>query len=169
MSKNGTDVYQNITYTFDDNGNITKRENRNFITDGEIKNSTQDYVYDDLDRLESSSGEYDYEKWFGISTDRINSYETAFGYDKVGNITSKLQINKGVSDDKTHALTETTYHYKYNYDGPQPHAVTGLEDQLTIGNMGFTISDDDFNQCKTGNWLYSYDLNGNITGVVNKN
>jgi len=105
---------QDLTYTFDNVGNVSRIEDA-------VNTATQDFVYDDLNRLVQASGSYgtlDYE------------------YDSIGNLTQKNSIvyTYGLPDgSKPHAVTnyggiEITYdangnmqtkgntQFSYNYD-----------------------------------------------------
>ncbi|MBN1500306.1 MAG: hypothetical protein JW982_09125 [Spirochaetes bacterium] len=149
---NGDKVYQNITYEFTDAGDITKRENKDFVTiDDEEKTSVQNYTYDNLHRLEKSDGSYSKESWMPFFSKRVNTYDTEFKYDITGNITNKMQSNSADYEDGKGkiVLPKTTYQFDYKYEGKQPHAVTSLVDNKLEGE-------------EKGNWLYSYDANGNM-------
>ncbi len=84
-----TETYQNLNYQqFDGKGNIiTIADNLNAITHG--------YTYDTLDRLLTAHGT------------GTNPYSQSYQYDRIGNITYKLDVGN----------------YAYNY-GDKPHAVT---------------------------------------------
>lgn len=107
----GTKV-QDLAYTYDVNGNITK------IIDNSQTNSkkTVDYIYDDLNRLISSA-----------TTNAVNgqNYYQGYAYDKIGNITYK-------SD-------QGTYKYEGNQGSnyANPHAVTSVKNESN-GNEIFT-------------------------------
>ncbi len=142
----GGETYQNINYSYDDGGNILTRENRDFVTsDSTTRTATQEYTYDDLDRLTGSKGKYDHETWHGVFDSRVNSYTSRYTYDSIGNITRKEQANTGDIDGSTVTIEPTTYTWDYAYGTPaqgggRPHAVTS-----------------------TGPRSYTYDANGNMT------
>ena len=87
--QNGTPVatYQNLTYQYDLKGNITT------LTDS-FNSITHTYTYDNLDRLVSAVGTGQ------------GSYSQTYGYDRIGNISSKSDVGS----------------YSYTY-GNKPHAV----------------------------------------------
>jgi RHS repeat-associated protein len=129
-------VLQNIDYSYDRVGNIKKTENQPFITrDATSRSVVQEYGYDDLHRLTSAAGNY------AIGSDHIDRYAGTFAYDSIGNFQTKDQRH-WYEDPLTGSQSDrprTTYNFAYQYQGPQPHAVT---------NVG-------------GN-TYSYDDNGNL-------
>ena len=141
-------VWQNLEYTYDDVGNITKINNEDYITcDAKKKTTTQSYSYDDLDRLTEASGSYSHETWLPYYTDRINSYTSSFSYDSIGNILNKNQKNVGTyTDGSKKTLTDTTYDWDYKYTSTRPHAVT-----------------------QTGTLFYTYDASGNMTKKTDTN
>jgi RHS repeat-associated protein len=129
-------VLQNIDYSYDNVGNIKRTENQPFITrDATSRSVVQEYGYDDLHRLTSAAGNY------AIGSDHLDRYAGTFAYDSIGNFQTKNQRHwyedplTGIQSDRP----RTTYNFAYQYQGPQPHAVT---------NVG-------------GN-TYSYDDNGNL-------
>ena len=150
LSTKGTDgtVWQNLSYRYDDVGNITKINNEDYITcDAKKKTTTQSYSYDDLDRLVEANGNYSHETWLPYYTDRINSYTSSFSYDSIGNILNKNQKNVGTyTDGSTKTLTDTTYDWDYKYTSTRPHAVT-----------------------QTGTLFYTYDASGNMTKKTDTN
>ncbi|MBC6448672.1 SpvB/TcaC N-terminal domain-containing protein [Actinokineospora xionganensis] len=158
---NGTS-FQDISYTRDATGNITKLANA--APAGAIGGpSTQTFGYDELYRLTSASGEY-------IGGDsKPNRYTLAMGYDSIHNATSKVQTHtitgsqsqftlssydKGrplgpiepVEDpsNPTEVQDATSYTYPYTYDSGRPHAPS-----------------------QVGPIAHGYDANGNLTDTVN--
>jgi len=134
---------QNITYKYDNVGNITNRKNNGFNTnDDVVRNSEQSYEYDNMDRLTESSGKFNYETWNPFWDKRVNTYTSEYTYSKTGKILQKAQENKGLLQETNETVTiaETTYNWNYEYTGAHPNAVT-----------------------KAGPRTYSYDLNGNMT------
>ena len=85
---------QTMSYTYDNVGNVQS------ITNG----ATQNFVYDDLDRLTHASD---------------SGYDAQYQYDAIGNI--KSQIKDGLT---------TTYAYGTSANGP--HAVQGLTSPLPV-------------------------------------
>ncbi len=141
-TKKDAKQYQNIEYTYDNIGNITRRKNTDFITaEGTPKTSEQTYSYDEMERLKYSEGKYGKESWIPFNTTRENVYTNELNYNSIGNITRKVQVNNATYADtsKTVSLPDTTYTLDYKYESGKPHAVT-----------------DD------GTRTYSYDPNGNM-------
>ncbi|MDQ4071014.1 MAG: sugar-binding protein [Actinomycetota bacterium] len=137
-AKGGGKPFQNLKYGYDNVGNVLRLEN-----DVDVPRppeyggpTVQDYRYDDLYRLVSTSGTYRHEP---RKTDR---FQLDLSYDDINNIISKKQVHEVVQPSGTTVgQHKTTYDFAYAYDGPQPHAPTH------IGEQAFT-----------------YDLNGNQTG-----
>ena len=149
MKTTGADgkVFQNIKYEFDYVGNIKKRTNKGFKTEDNVeRNSLQTYEYDSLHRLTGSGGSYDFESWMPIFDKRINSYDSSFKYDSIGNIMDKTKDNTGLfpGTGETVTIEKTTYSNAYSYESTRPHAVTSA-----------------------GPKKFSYDMNGNMTDVHN--
>jgi len=127
-------------------GNILSRRNSEFNTTDDVsRNSEQSYTYDNRDRLTSSNGKFDYETWNPFWNKRVNTYSSDFEYNITGKILRKNQENKGLIEDTGETVTigETTYDWNYEYGGAQPNAVT-----------------------KAGTRTFSYDLNGNMTAMM---
>ena len=140
-------TYQDMAYTYDAVGNILSTTNTDFITaNTDKKTSTQQYTYDDLDRLTAANGNYSKESWLPYFTSRINNYTDTISYDTIGNITYKKQVNTGTYADTgdTSTFPSTSYELSYAYGGTRPHAVT-----------------------QTGSTTYTYDSNGNMTMRLN--
>jgi len=143
LGEGGRPDLQNITYKYDNVGNITNRKNNGFNTnDDVVRNSEQSYEYDNMDRLTESSGKFNYETWNPFWDKRVNTYTSEYTYSKTGKILQKAQENKGLLQETNETVTiaETTYNWNYEYTGAHPNAVT-----------------------KAGPRTYSYDLNGNMT------
>ncbi|HOM11220.1 MAG TPA: RHS repeat-associated core domain-containing protein [Spirochaetota bacterium] len=134
QTKQGDSTLQNIAYSYDRVGNIlTRTENGIQMSDRTPKTITHRYSYDSLYRLVEAEGTLQ------ENGNVVNNYRNAFTYSEIGNILSKLQIVKAQgNEDPT-----LTYTYTYTYAGNKPHAVTGINDNLT----------------------YRYDANGNMTAV----
>ncbi|MFE4618218.1 SpvB/TcaC N-terminal domain-containing protein [Streptomyces sp. NPDC056747] len=152
-------AFQDMSYTYDDGGNVTSLANsapRNAVIGGP---SSQSYGYDDLNRLTSASGQ------FTDKNDKVNKYTLTLGYDSVNNTTSKSQLHEitgGVPafpvgtgtpgpiepvDDPSNPADvqdRTSYDYGYTYDGDKPHAPS-----------------------RVGPVTQAYDANGNLTATVN--
>ncbi|MEJ5363447.1 MAG: hypothetical protein WHV26_15415, partial [Spirochaetota bacterium] len=134
-TQTGDSIYQNIVYSYDKVGNIlTRSENGVVMSGNTVKAITHTYRYDNLYRLVEAEGVI---KEGNGNT--INSYTNEFTYNNIGNILTKLQTVKVKGADDP----ELTYTYSYQYAGNKPHAVTGINDNLT----------------------YRYDANGNMIAV----
>lgn len=114
-------VLQNQDYSFDRVGNVTRTENRGFVTREERSRSVvQNFRYDDLHRLVHADGTY------SGATDHLDRYDGSFAYDTIGNFRSKVQrhwyadLTTGSQAERPH----TTFDYSYSFTGPQPHALT---------------------------------------------
>ncbi|HRR61934.1 MAG TPA: RHS repeat-associated core domain-containing protein, partial [Spirochaetota bacterium] len=130
----GDSTYQNITYSYDKVGNIvTRSENGIVMSDNTVKNITHHYGYDSLYRLTQADGSI---KENGTT---VNSYTSTLQYSSIGTIVQKLQTVK-IAGENDPSLT---YSYNYSYAPNKPHAVAGINDNLT----------------------YRYDANGNMTAV----
>jgi len=130
----GDSTYQNITYSYDKVGNIvTRSENGIVMSDNTVKNITHHYGYDSLYRLTQAEG---FIKENGTT---VNSYTSTLQYSSIGTIVQKLQTVK-IAGENDPSLT---YSYNYSYAPNKPHAVAGINDNLT----------------------YRYDANGNMTAV----
>jgi len=88
----GTTKLQDLSYTFDGNGNVTH------VGDA-INSMTQDFTYDDLNRLTQAIG---------------SAYGTqSFSYDSIGNMTNKagrtMSYGTGSTPARPHAVTNVTW------------------------------------------------------------
>jgi len=130
----GDSTYQNITYSYDKVGNIvTRSENGIVMSDNTVKNITHHYGYDRLYRLTQADG------FIKENGNTVNSYTSTLQYSSIGTIVQKLQTVT-IAGENDPSLT---YSYNYNYAASKPHAVAGINDNLT----------------------YRYDANGNMTAV----
>jgi RHS repeat-associated protein len=140
LAPNGTagGPFQNVSYTYDKVGNVTALANDVAVPAPSTFGgpSTRTFNYDDLDRLTSSTGSYEY------APGKTNSYTYALGYDNLHNTTSKNQTNTIVQASGTPVSQgKTTYSYDYAYGATQPHAPSHIGDKS-----------------------YTYDANGNQDG-----
>ncbi|MFA4889370.1 MAG: RHS repeat-associated core domain-containing protein [Candidatus Omnitrophota bacterium] len=105
-------VLQNLTYDFDNNGNLK------FLTDN-LKSNRREYSYDDLDRLTQAKNTPD---------PRGGYTDFYYDYDPIGNMVYKSDVGimsygqglspQGTVPDKPHALTSAGgYTYKYDANG----------------------------------------------------
>lgn len=140
IAPNGTNQgnFENLNYSYDNIGNVTAVANNVTVpTVPDLDGTTsQTFNYDDLDRLTSAAGSYQY------APDKTNRYTYSLSYDTLHNITSKSQTNEVVQGSGT-AVTQgkTTFASSYNYNAAQPHAPSHI-----------------------GTQTYTYDANGNQTG-----
>lgn len=129
---------QNINMTYNDDGNITDIENRNYQSvTGDSLTTTKQFGYDNLMRLVSSTGTH------RVNGDERYSYTNTITYDTIGNITKKNQTNLYTpSGGSPVNVADSTYSYTYQYGSSRPHAVTAI-----------------------GTQAFQYDLNGNMTAM----
>jgi len=134
---------QNLSYTYDPNGNITR------IVDGSDTNSskTVDYTYDDLNRLMSTAAT-------NVAAGQ-STYGQTYSYDAIGNILTRAE---------TIGINPTTI-YTYAYDGSSgsryanPHAVTSISDGTNTTTFSY---DSNGNMITEGNKNYVYDYNNRL-------
>lgn len=125
--------FQNLSYTYDAVGNITKIMNDVALPDtlpvfgsaGRVGHrvggpSTQNYTYDDLYRLTGATGTYQQTPW------TTNRYTLAMAYDSIHNITQKNQLNEFVNPGGAHRYFDTSYVNNYRYNNPKPHAASDI-------------------------------------------
>ena len=89
--KNGTDIKEKYSFTYDSRGYISKEVAVNKHDEKKEETVTKEYTYDDIGRL---------------LTSKNNGKETKYEYDKVGNKTKEIVTEQ----DKTNTLT-------FDYDG----------------------------------------------------
>ncbi|WP_405543364.1 polymorphic toxin-type HINT domain-containing protein [Streptomyces phaeochromogenes] len=135
------DAFQNLTYAYDDTGNLTRQENKpelaadSWESDGP---AVQTYEYDNLHRLTKATGSYD------VSKHKTDTYTASTAYDTIHNITGKAQRHAlVVGGDHEFVQKDTSYTNGYAYKGRSPHAPS-----------------------RVGSEKMSYDDNGNLTDSV---
>ena len=148
------------------NGNINSITTKNNLlspTTGELMGSgmaTVTYMYDKLNRLESST----YEP-AGRPTNP-GAYNTAYNYDLNGNITmlSRQGINERLTDDGevVYAGYGFTDQITATYDGNRLLKVTDNMEEVVYGDAF------DFHDGADEDVEYEYDANGNMTVDLNK-
>ena len=148
------------------NGNINSITTKNNLlspTTGELMGSgmaTVTYMYDKLNRLESST----YEP-VGRPTNP-GAYNTAYNYDLNGNITmlSRQGINERMTDDGevVYAGYGFTDQITATYDGNRLLKVTDNMEEVVYGDAF------DFHDGADEDVEYEYDANGNMTVDLNK-
>ena len=141
--RQGNLLFQNLAYTYDKVGNITRLQNQVDVPPPNVFGgpTNQSFVYDDLYRLTHADGTFQY------SPSKTHTYNLDLTYDTIHNITRKNQLHQ-IIQPSTVAITQkkTTYDFTYAYapSGPasvRPHAPTHI-----------------------GERTYTYDANGNQTG-----
>lgn len=82
--------FQNISYTYDNVGNVTSLTNNVPLPHGKPIGgpSTQTYSYDDLYRLTSASGQY------RNKDNKLDRYSFSLAYDTIHNVTAKHQLHE---------------------------------------------------------------------------
>jgi RHS repeat-associated protein len=134
----GASPFQNLTYTHDEVGNIISLANDVAAPPPPIYGgpTLQTYTYDDLYRLTAATGRYQY------MPDKSRHYTLDLVYDSIDNLTYKAQADWIAQPSGTQVPQhKTSYMWTYEYDGPQPHAPTHID-----------------------NRTFSYDANGNQLG-----
>ncbi|MFA6131115.1 MAG: SpvB/TcaC N-terminal domain-containing protein, partial [Patescibacteria group bacterium] len=144
-TSNGTDLFQDLDYTYDAVGNVTVvDENSDLETEG-----TFTYGYDDLSRLTSASNT--------TTTSSYSTYSYSYTYDEIGNITSSTPVGSMTYGSLTHphALTSSALGtWAYNHNGDLVDDGTyeygwNYKDQLIASVSGTTTT------------TYYYDYQGN--------
>ncbi|MBE1576990.1 SpvB/TcaC N-terminal domain-containing protein [Amycolatopsis roodepoortensis] len=164
----GATEFQNLGYTYDNVGNITKLINSTAQNPTIGGPSSQTFGYDDLYQLTSASGQYT------TKSNQQDKYALALSYDSIHNTTGKTQhheitgtttqaasLNRGLSPVSpvgggggspaslgplsTGPIEAAgSYDYKYDYGSGKPHAPS-----------------------KVGPITQAYDASGNLTDTVN--
>jgi RHS repeat-associated protein len=132
----GSSALMDLTYSYDEENNITGISNSAFAVNGLGGNYSYNYEYDNMYRLVNAGGS------FTDNQQKNYTFELAMSYSPSGNILSKnmdaLTYQSGVGD--VAVFYENTYAYNYS----QPHAIRQIN-----GSGG-------------GQDLH-WDLNGNLT------
>jgi len=118
--KTNDGVLQDFIYNYDSVGNVTGIEDY-------VNTGTQDFVYDDLNRLTSAAGNYgsiDYE------------------YDSIGNLTAKggVSFSYGESGAGPHAVTSNSAGKSFNYDANGNMIARGSGQELEYDSENRLIS-----------------------------
>ena len=138
LTTSGAQTYQNLTYTYDDNGNIGS------ITDA-VANETLNFTYDALNRLDTAGGAY--------SEDPAYDAET-------GNIASRNGIAYSYDPAHIHAVASTSNGNSYVYDN------NGNVKTRNVSGQSFTLAYNKENRLigisgGGSNARYVYDGDGN--------
>jgi len=118
--------FQNLAYTYDLLGNITKIINDVPVGPPSAQGGPveQTFVYDDLSRLIQANGRHEFKP------NQLDRYNLAIDYDPIHNISHKDQLHERVkTSGQAVVQSKTTYDWFYDYAGPQPHAVTRLDER----------------------------------------
>ena len=86
---NGGSLFQNTSYTYDNVGNLTSLANNVAVEPNDQLGgpTSQQFSYDDLDRLTGAAGTYQFDPH------QTNQYSLTLSYDSIDNLTSKQQVN----------------------------------------------------------------------------
>ncbi len=128
---------QDLNYSYDLVGNVLSLDNDSPVPVNNLIGGTsqQTFIYDDLYRLVSAEGSYDF------APRKVRKYTYNLTYDNLGNILRKTQTDHIFNNPKKGIeQMKTTYDFPYEY-GATPHQATHV-----------------------GHQTYTYDLNGNLTG-----
>ncbi|ANN18804.1 sugar-binding protein [Amycolatopsis orientalis] len=169
----GAVEFQNLGYTYDNVGNITKLSNT-VAAGGAIGGpSSQTYGYDDLYQLTSAGGQYT------TKDNQQDKYTLALSYDSLHNTTTKTQH---------HEITGTSTQAASLNRGPNPVSPVGggggspaSLGPLTVGPIEPVAGQDDNSYdykydygsgkphapSKVGPITQAYDASGNLTDTVN--
>ncbi|HBV33047.1 TPA: hypothetical protein DEB72_00750, partial [Patescibacteria group bacterium] len=130
---------QDLTYTYDANGNITR------LVDASQTNAakTVDYTYDGLNRLLTATA---------TAAANGQNYTFVYSYDSLGNILTRTEtVGAG-------APTSYTYFYS-NFGYANPHAVTSINDGATTITFTYDANGNLISQdTKTYTWDYHNQL-----------
>jgi len=133
--------FQNLVYNYDSVGNVLGLNNNVPVPPPSQFGgpTTQTFNYDDMYRLTSATGA------FQFAPGKSNQYTMNVGYDTIRNLLSKVQTNNIVGPPgQILPQKQTTYNVAYAYQGAHPHATTHLD-----------------------NRTFTYDADGNETGWTN--
>jgi YD repeat-containing protein len=112
LTTQGAVKLQDLSYTYDNSGNVTTLKHAHTVTA-----RTETFTYDDLYRLINAHDD--------LST---GGFDTSYSYNAIGNMLSE-------TDNKTQAVTQ----YTYGQGTAKPHAVTGKTDKMP--NVGSFVID----------------------------
>jgi RHS repeat-associated protein len=131
-------AFQNLSYTYDAVGNVLNVTNNVPVAPPSQFGgpTSQTFSYDDLYRLTSATGAYQF------AANKSRQYNMSVQYDTINDIVSKQQSDNVVQNgNQSIPQHKTTYSFAYAYAGTQPHAPTHIDDRT-----------------------FTYDANGNQTG-----
>ncbi|WP_414939011.1 SpvB/TcaC N-terminal domain-containing protein [Amycolatopsis sp. cmx-11-51] len=174
----GDAEFQNLGYSYDKVGNVTKLTNdpqQNSAIGGP---SSQTYGYDDLYRLTSASGRYTTE------TNQENKYTVALSYDSIHNTTTKTQHHE-ITEGTTPPAQDEADTASLNrgggagaassgplWSGPiepveDPANPPGIQDKTSYDYRYEYGGGKPHAPSKVGPITQAYDANGNLTDTVN--
>jgi len=141
--RQGNNIFQNLSYSYDKVGNILGLQNNVDVPPPPVYGgpTSQSFVYDDLYRPTHAQGT------FQFSPSKTHTYTMDMGYDTIHNIASKNQLHTIIQPSRqaiTQKKTSYNFAYAYNPSGAasiRPHAPTHIDLRT-----------------------YTYDLDGNQTG-----
>ena len=134
-----SNMIQDLDYTYDNPGNITKIENSASVVSGLGGEYEYQYTYDSLYRLINSSGSFD------PTQPNEYPYSLTMSYSASGNILSKTLTADRLLDGSASSVSNS---YLYYYNTGQAHTISSIDD----GGNGLS---------------YSWDANGNMTYRTN--
>ena len=155
---------QDLNYTYDLTGNVTSAANNSPTPVSSLMGGTsqQTFTYDDLYRLVSATGTYNY------SPNKTRNYTYNLTYDDIGNILRKTQADNITSGNpkKANLQSKTSYDQSYSYNAA-PHQPTQIATHLNTydPNGNFTgWTDTSSGQNRTVTW----DAENRITSVADQ-
>ena len=119
-------AFQNVSYTYDNVGNILSLANNVPVPSPSQYGgpAVQNFTYDDLYRLTSAAGSFQY------NPGKSHVYSQVMSYNSIHNVLSKQQSHQIIQPSgipiRQH---KTSYNFAYTYGGPQPHAATHIGDR----------------------------------------
>ncbi|MFZ3090664.1 MAG: SpvB/TcaC N-terminal domain-containing protein [Nitrospirota bacterium] len=144
-------LFQNLNYGYDNVGNIMSLANNVPAPPPPQFGgpTTQSFNYDDLYRLTSASGTYQF------APDKTDKYTLSMVYDNIHNILLKQQNHEIVQPSGVPITQKkTTYTWNYSFDSSKPHAPTHIGDRT-------------FSYDANGNQLgWAHDQNGTSRSIV---
>ncbi|WP_233621812.1 SpvB/TcaC N-terminal domain-containing protein [Amycolatopsis sp. WAC 04182] len=175
----GGTEFQNLGYTYDDVGNITKLTNTTAQNPTIGGPSSQTFGYDDLYQLTSAGGQYT------TKTNQQDNYTLALSYDSIHNTTTKTQQHE-ITGSPTSSAQDTANTASPNHGGggaspaslgslsagpiepvEDPTNPAGVQDKTSYDYRYDYGSGKPHAPSKVGPITQTYDANGNLTDTVN--